>query len=226
MNDAGETYTLSEIASAVDVPMRTVQFWVDNDVLNGAADRGGKGKGTPRRLPEPELRAANLAKKLAAMNCPVSEIRHVLETVRGADPAADATRALKRIQAAQSQLVAALDGVPDFRRGDVLHSYLEAMSLCCLAGASAEGVNLFVISRTLGPDPTVLFLPLEFADLRYVTIAERGLIGLKVVPLRPDEIRFFGPLKPAVSEVYKKAFVLASTIFHDTIKMFAAKAAA
>lgn len=77
-----DTYSIGDIADAHGEKPRTVQFWSDAGVLKPIGDSNRRGKGTHRRFDETEMRLAGLAKRLAAMSCPVGELALICDFAR------------------------------------------------------------------------------------------------------------------------------------------------
>lgn len=80
--DDASRLSVSDIADAVGVRLRTVVFWADQGVLQPIEGTASKGKGSFRAFSADEIPIARIAGKLAAITSTVSDIRQVTDQCR------------------------------------------------------------------------------------------------------------------------------------------------
>jgi DNA-binding transcriptional MerR regulator len=182
------TLTVSEMASELGEKPRTVQFWAAAGVLQPQEASDRKGKGVHRRFAAGERRYGLVAKKLAALNSPISEISDIVERIRQFQaPSALAApgKALDRIEA-ESQRGLDADNYA------ILDECYRLASIIGLFAIFRGKVDLFVIyyDRQADLQTEICFWPssLHAKQVDYAKQKE-GFVGVKIIRFDIDDLR-------------------------------------
>lgn len=151
-----DTYSIGDIAAAQKEKTRTIQFWSDMGVLHPVKSSNRKGKGTHRRFDETELRIAGLAKRLAAMNCPVGELVSICNFARTFTVADLVQNAYDLYDTAQK-----MRSNKHMDIFSVIETYYQVISLAGVAGFYTGRIQLIINYYIIDGDvaTTSLFFP-------------------------------------------------------------------
>lgn len=132
-------YTIGEIAAAHGEKVRTVQFWADSGVIQPIEGTGRKGKGTQRRFSDAEMRLAGLAKRLAAMNCPVGELVQICDIGRSLSVSQSLNSALKTYEEIRDRRAE-----KSISFAEMVEGYFSVMGRVGLAGIFTGKIKLVI----------------------------------------------------------------------------------